>query len=182
MTDAPKTFSEQEHLAILNDRVNAATETLTAERDEAVQKRDQLASDLDVANAKVESEKARADQAVQDLEQFKTETAEREAAAARKEDRIGKLREAASYMPNVDEFVADEKRVQRVVAMDEEAFDGYVGDLKAAAPPVKAGERAHLTSVPTKRETAMAGEGATPPETTGAGRSFFMGATAGGES
>lgn len=143
-----KTFSESEHLAILADRVKTETADLTAERDQLESERTELQNKLDIAeSAKVAAEQ-RAEEAEQKLEAFKGEVEEEREAAARKEERITKAREAAKHLG--EDFFKDEARVNRIVAMKDEEFEGYLGDLQATAP-AGAG-----TAVP--RETAMSGE------------------------
>lgn len=165
MADA-KTYSEQEHLAILADRVATETASLTGERENLTKERDELAPKLDVAESAKAAAETRVTELQSEFDTFKADIEEREAAAARKDTRLAKAREAAKHLK--DEFFADEARVARIVAMDETAFDSYVADLAATA--VSAG--ATTTAVP--RETAMTGSPVVTPTTSAAGRDFLM--------
>lgn len=161
------TYSAQEHIAILEDRVARETADLTAERDQLVAEKAELENKLDVETSAKQAAEQRAVEAEKALEGFKAEVADREAAAARKDERVAKVREVASHLD--DEFFNDEARVARIVAMDEDGFAGYLDDLSATAKVT--GNT--TTTIP--RETAMTGEpaktGSKPVDT---GRSFLM--------
>jgi chromosome segregation ATPase len=158
MADGDKTFTEQEHIAILADRVATETAAITAERDQLKAEKSDLQSQLDVAeSAKVAAEQAK-EKAEQELADFKTGLDELAQAEARKGERLTKVKEVAAHLG--DEFLSEENeagkdRVARIVAMDESAFDGYVADLKATAPATTS------TGAPAPRETAMAGAAST---------------------
>ena len=164
----PKTYTEDEHLAVLESRVARETADLTAERDQLTSEKAELESKLDVETAaKVAAEK-RAEDAEKALEDFKAEVADREAAAERKDQRLEKAREAAKHLD--DDFFNDEKRVERIVAMSDEVFEGYVNDLAATA---KVAGNPGIGSVPL--ETAMQGAPAGGEEKVGAaGQSFLL--------
>ena len=150
MADA-KTFSEEEHLAILADRVSKETASLTAERDQLLSEKAELQNQLDVAESAQQAAELRAETAEKAHEDFKAEIAQREEAAARKEERLKQLRESASHLE--DAFFEDEKRIERIIAMADEDFTAYAADLAASGKAV-AGSPG-VTAVP--RETAMAG-------------------------
>jgi len=160
-----KTYSEQEHIAILADRVAKETTNLTAERDQLQAEKVELENKLDVELSAREAAEAKATETETSFEAFKTEVTEREAAAARKDERITKLREVAKHLD--DEFFADEKRIQRVIAMTEDAFTGYLDDMA-----VSNGGTPAPTSAP--RQTAMVGEPVTGGAPVVAGRNFLM--------
>lgn len=158
-TPEPRTFSEQEHLAILADRVATETASLTENVATLTTAKSELETKLDVAI----SEKAAADKAAADakaeFEAFKTGLEAEKAAAEKKGARLEEIKLKASHLPA--DFTTDEARVARIVAMSDEAFEGYVADLAAAntAPataPVVGG-----------KETAMNGAPVTPPTTEG---------------
>lgn len=159
-TPEPRTFSEQEHLAILADRVATETASLSASVTTLTTAKSELETKLDVAIAeKAAADKAAAD-AVKAFEDYKAAETEKATAAAKQTERIAKLTTAAAHLPA--EFVTDEARVARIVAMTDEAFDGYVADLAAtnAAPataPVVGG-----------KETAMNGKQIDAPKNDGA--------------
>lgn len=144
----PRTFSEQEHLAILADRVATETASLNESLTSATVAKTELETKLDVLVAeKAAAEKAAAE-AVQAFEDFKTGLEAEKAAAEKKEERLVAVKAAATHLP--EEFFADEARIARVLAYTDEQFEGYVADLAAtnAAP-------AAVASTP--KETAMSG-------------------------
>lgn len=159
-----KTFSESEHIAILADRVRTETADLTAERDQLVDEKTELENKLDVeATAKTAAEQRAAD-AEKALEDYKAEVdAEREA-AAKKDERVAKVREVAGHL--ADDFFEDAKRLNRIVAMNDEIFEGYLADLGAAS------KTAPKTTTSVPRETAMAGAGAN--SSASAGQNFLL--------
>lgn len=168
---ADKTFTEDEHLAILTDRVAKETADLTEAKTGLESTVTELQSKLDVAeSAKTAAEQER-DAARTELVDFKAEIEQREAAAARKDERLGQVKEVAAHLG--EDFFTDEARISRIVAMDDGTFEGYLGDLKATAPT----GTTVVTGAP--RETAMQGAGSTAATgTTGkpsAARGVFLG-------
>lgn len=162
-----KQYSEAEHIAILADRVTRETADITAERDRVTAERDDLATKLDVAeSAKVAAEKAK-EEAEQKLAEFQAEVEKREAAAQRAESRVATIKEKAPHLD--DKWFEAPGRMDRIVAMEEDAFPGYVDDLVAAVP---AGDGAPSRDIP--RETAMHGKPIGDQPKTGAGRAFLM--------
>lgn len=163
---ADKTYSEDEHIAILSDRVKQETANLTAqvaERDATIT---ELQNKLDVETSAKTAAEQRADEAEKALADFKAETEEREAASARKEERLTKVREAASHMG--EDFLKDEKRVDRIVAMSDDQFDGYLEDLGATG-------KAAPGNPPIPRETAMSGATPSASASKSAARSVLLG-------
>lgn len=152
-TAGARVFDESEMDLILAERVKSETASLAGERDTLVAEKADLANKLDVETSAREAAEQRATAAEKALEDFKTEITQREEAAQRKTERMSKVREAASHL--TDDFFNDESRATRIVAMDEETFEGYLGDLKASAGPAAA-------STP-PRETAMEGAAASKP-------------------
>jgi chromosome segregation ATPase len=148
-----KAYTEAEHIAILSDRVAKETADLNAERDQLSSEKDELATKLDVAESAKLAAEQRATEAEKSLEDYKAEVTTEREAAARKDERLAKVRESADHLG--DEFFEDEKRVQRIVAMAEEDFEGYLADLASTSKTTT-----KTTAVP--RETAMAG--ASPAE------------------
>lgn len=159
-----KTFSEQEHLAILADRVTKETASLTAERDQLASEKTELENKLDVeATAKAAAEK-RAEEAEQALDEYKSEVEAERESAKKKDERVAKAREVAGHL--ADDFFEDDKRVERILAMSDEGFEGYLADLGAAS------KSAPKTTTTIPRETAMSGA---PAQQGGkAGRDFFL--------
>lgn len=166
MADSDKTYSEAEHIAILADRVSTETASLTAERDQLATDKGELATKLDVSESAKTAAEQRAEKAEKDLEDFKAEIQEREAAAARKDERLTKVRESAKHLG--EDFFKDEDRVNRIVAMKDEEFAGYLGDIAATSTGAPA------RSVDAPRETAMQGDDG-DKGTTSAARSHLLG-------
>lgn len=163
-----KQFSESEHTAILADRVATETASLTGELETVKASNDELQTKLDVAeSARVAAEQA-TEAVTKEFEEFKTGLETLREAASKKDERIAKVKEVASHL--ADDFFDDEKRVARIVAMDDESFDGYVEDLKVTAP-------AGTVTTVVPRETAMAGQPVvtTPVGTESASRSVLLG-------
>jgi len=124
-------FTEQELTAIVADRVQRETASITAEIDKLRTENTELANKLDAEiSGRTAAEKAKADTEAE-FAKFKADQETEKAALARKDDRIKAVREAAAHLD--DKFFADEKRVTRIVAMDEDAFTGYLDDLKVTA-------------------------------------------------
>lgn len=166
MADA-KTYSESEHLAILADRVAQESASLTTERDALKAERDELATKLDVAESAKSAAEARVTETEKAFDDFKNGVEAEREAAARKDQRVAKIREAAKHLK--DEFFEDEARVTRIVAMDESAFEGYLLDLSASAVPAGSSS---TTAVP--RESAMVGQPVDTKTESTAGRDFLM--------
>src|SRR4051812_3101852 len=161
-----KTFSESEHIAILADRVSKETADLTAERDQLLSSKTELENKLDVVESAKTAAEQKAETAEKALADYKAEVEEQREAAARKDDRIKQIRENAEHLD--DAFFDDEARVNRIVAMKDEDFEGYLADIKAtAAKPT-------TTTPAAPRETAMAGV-APITITTSAARNFLLG-------
>lgn len=167
-----RTFSEEEHVAILADRV--ATETASLTEQVAAKDREiaDLRAQLDVAESARAAADAEREKAQSDLADFKKQIEDEREMAARKDERIAKVKEVAAHL--TDEFFTDE-RVARIVAMDQSAFEGYVQDMASVAvvPPANAGA---------PRETAgLQGEPVTPPATKSAAAAFFFRHAEGGQ-
>lgn len=164
---ADRVFSEDEAYAIAADRVaretaelNQTIETLKAEKAD-------LETKIDVEVAAREAAEQRAKAAEEAHEKFVADLEAEKAAESRKADRLAKVREAASHLP--DSFFEDEARVQRIVAMDDEHFEGYLADLRETAKD--AAPRTTENDPP--RETAMQGD-KVAPKAGGSAREFLM--------
>jgi chromosome segregation ATPase len=150
----PRMFTEDEHLAVLADRVAKETASLSESLTSLNAEKAELQNKLDVAEAaKVAAETAAA-AAEKALEDFKAELEAEKAAAEKKEERLAAAKAAASHLP--EEFFADEARVARIVAMSDEQFAGYVADLGAT-------HVAPVTTTEVPKETAMSGSTVAAP-------------------
>lgn len=161
-----RTFTEAELTAIVADRVARETASTTAEVEKLRAENTELGNKLDAEiSARQAAEQAKTDAEAQ-FEANKKEAEEREQAAARKDERLKVVREAASHLS--EDFFKDEKRIARIVAMKDDEFTGYVDDLKVTAGGAPKGQ-----SGP-PRETAMQGEQITPPAAVGTGARSFL--------
>lgn len=167
-TETPRAFSEDEAYAIAADRVTRETAELKdkiaqleSEKAALQTEKDEIANKLDVEITAREAAETKHNEFVAQLEAEKEKQ-------SKKDDRIAKVREAAKHLD--DEFFSDEARVDRIVAMDDEVFDGYVADLTAAA--TKAGSEGEGGAPP--RETAMTGDPASPKPATATAASEFL--------
>ena len=156
-----RVFSEDEMTAIIADRVQRETAALSDEKAA-------LQNTLDVEIAAREAAEQRAVAAETSLVDFKAEIAAREDAAKRKDERLGKIRESASHLP--EEFFTDEARITRIIAMDDDTFSGYLSDLTAAS--VQAPSNTDPSTPP--RESAMRGEPVKPNTAPGAAAKAFF--------
>jgi len=155
-TAEARTFSEEEHTAILADRITRETaeiatekaaleaqvETLTTEKAELQTKLDAS----EVAKAAVETEFAN----------YKADLEAKAEIAARTDERVAKVREAAAHMAD-DWFTED--RAQTWAAMEQAAFDGYVAELAQVSAGL-VGAKESTQEKAGKRETAAAGASA----------------------
>lgn len=161
-----KKFSEEEMALLLADRVSKETADLTTERDALKVERDELASKLDVETAAKVAAEQKATDVQAEFDKFKADLEDLREAAERKDERLDKVKEVAAHLG--EDFLKDEKRVERIVAMSDELFEGYVADLKAAAPAAPAG-------TPIPRESAMSTTGGSSTTTVSAARSVLLG-------
>lgn len=169
--DGKKTYSEDEHLAILSDRVTKETAGLTGQVTELTGTTTELQNKLDIAESAKSAAEQERDTAKKEFEDFKAGVEQREAAAAKKDVRIQELRESAKHLK--DEFFDEasetgQARVARIVAMSDETFDGYKADLALTAVDVTPGG-----GTP-PRETAMSGASANETHTESAARSHLL--------
>jgi chromosome segregation ATPase len=146
----PRTFTEDELEAITADRVARETAELNEKLETVTKDRDEAQSKLDVEIAAKEAAEQAAAQAKAEHEEFVQKAEAEQAALAKKDERVAKVREAASHLK--DEFFEDESRVARIVEMSDEAFEGYLADMRETASGAPSG------SSTAPRETAMAGD------------------------
>jgi hypothetical protein len=154
MADEPnvRTFTEGEAYALVDQAVARETAEATSKITELEAANVALGTKVDTLETEKAQAISRAEAAEQALEAHKTETAEREAAQARKGTRLAEVAEAN---PHLD--LTDEKRVERIVAMKDEDYTAYVEDMKAvgsaaSGTPTAGGpprESAALTPTPT---------------------------------
>lgn len=165
--DAQKIYTESDLLTLAADRAARETAELTAKVTELTTENDAVSTKLDVEIAAKEAAVKRAEEAESKHDDFVKAAEAETAAAARKDDRLAKVREAASHLP--DSFYEDEPRVTRIVKMEDDAFEGYLADLRETAAGVPSG-----TGAPAPRETAMAGDPVTGTAKTAAAASNFL--------
>ncbi|HEY5051212.1 MAG TPA: hypothetical protein VII50_09955 [Acidothermaceae bacterium] len=160
----PRTFSETELAALVADRVTRQTAEATKERDEAVARATAAENKLDAAVLAQKAAEDKAKAAEEALETQKLEAEKAAESATKKDARIKQIREVAKHITD-ETFFTDEARVKRVIAMDDDAFTGYLDDLKRAAG--NATKDGGSTPATPPRETAMAGDVANVTTPTG---------------
>lgn len=164
-TAEARTFTEDEHTAILADRIKqetAALETAKAELAEQVEALVAEKAELQTKVDLLESEKATLES---EFATYKGEIERKAEVAARREERIAKVRESAPHLK--DDFFTPE-RADRFAEMETAAFDAYLADMGATAPSAGAAPKTPA------RETAMSGAQVQAPEAkTATGNSFF---------
>lgn len=165
--DGKRTFTEGEAYALVADNVQRETaahvatiETLTSEKAE-------LESKLELAEAATATEKARADGAIEWHDAVLAGIESEKAQLGLKDERVAKVKEVAPHLKD-DYFTAE--KASRWCALDQEAFDAYVGDLKEIASGSPAAT-AHTSTPP--RETAMQGSQVTPTPVVGGSGSLL---------
>jgi chromosome segregation ATPase len=146
-------YSFEEHTAILADRVARETSEVTAKNTELEAKVQDLTTKLDAADsAKLAAEQAK-EKAEGDLTTYKADVEKREAAAERAGTRTEVIK---TKLPHLDDkWFEAEGRMDRIVAMEDDKFEGYVDDLLASAP---AGDGKTPITREVPRETAMVGK------------------------
>ena len=164
-----RVFSEDEAYAIVADRVARESAELTNKIATLESEKAELANKLDVEIAAREAAEQAAKDAETKHEEYLAQVETEKAQAAKKDERLAQVKEAASHL--TDEFLQDESRVARIVAMDDEAFEGYVADLRETAEKAPKPD----DSKP-PRETAMEGNPVTPKDAEDApgARNFLM--------
>lgn len=127
---------------------------IAALRTEADQKVSDIQAQLDTAVA----EKVAAEQAKTELETFLTSEAERQeqeaAIAARREERIAKVKEVASFP---DEYV--EANAERFAAMADEDFEARLEEWRTIARPAGGDKPPATTAITAAREDTADGKG-----------------------
>lgn len=161
-----RSFTESEMQTLAAGIVQRETADLTAAKTALETEKAELETKLDVETAAKVAAEARASEAETALADFKASIESEREAAARKDERLTKVREVASHLG--DDFFADQARIDRICAYTDEAFEGYVADLGATA--TKAGAKEE--GVP--RETAMAGAAVKGGAKTSAAEGFLL--------
>lgn len=149
-----KTYTEDEHIGILSERVRRETADLTAERDQLAGTVTELQNKLDVAESAKVAAEAKVVEVTGEFDSFKTGLDELREVASREEARVAKLREVAAHLP--DEWYKVEGRLERICAMDDASFETYAADLGSTNTVAPTG-----SAIP--RETAMQQQVVTPP-------------------
>lgn len=165
MADDDRTFSESELTAIVADRVTRETAEVAEDRDQLKAENDELKNKLDVETSAKEAAAQRADEAEKALTDFKAEIDNEREQSARRDERIKKVREVAGHLS--DEFFEDQARLDRLVAMSDEDFAGYLDDMRQTAA-----NTSKTTTSEVPRQTAM--NGSEPKERAGSAVSRFL--------
>jgi len=171
---AARTLSQDEHNAIVADRVARETAQLTGEKARLETENTELKTklaDSEKARETAEAAKATAEQALTE----KTQADERQKAAAERFDERAKaVREAAYHLS--DDFFTKE-RLERAAQMEDERFAEYVKELAemAAASGKDKPDPTKETKDGAPRETAMSGSTVTEKAKTGNLRQLYNG-------
>jgi hypothetical protein len=150
-----RVFSEQEMATLVADRVQRETAELTtrATTAEAAATTAQNGLDAEMVARKAAEDRATAAEGA--LETHKRESAEAAEKATKTDARIKQVREVAKHITD-ETFFTDEARVARVTSMEDDAFTGYLDDLRVAAGNATKGGAP--TTVLPPRQTAMVGD------------------------
>lgn len=136
--DADRSWTDEEHTAILAHTVAQETATLTEQLETLKQEKADLAAANADLEAKIDVLTVERDTAKSEHADFVANLDKEKEEAALKEERTTKLQEQAAALP--DGFLSPE-RIERITKMDTAAFDEYIADLAAAsAGTAKAGE------------------------------------------
>lgn len=123
----PRTFTQQEHEAILTSAVEREVAEATKEKQDEIS---DLQSKIDVLEAEKAAAVKEAEDAKQEFEDFKTEMENEQAARERADQRVQTIKEVAGDLG--EEFFTDE-RIKRWSEMAEEQFTDLVDGLAEAA-------------------------------------------------
>lgn len=164
----PRLLTEDEAYAIVADRVQRESAELTTKVSTLESEKAELQAKLDVAEAARETAEQAKVAAETALADHKAEQEREREIAERADDRLKKVREAASHLK--DEFFTDERK-QRWAGMEEDAFDAYVKELAELSEAAGVQKPAEVDGAP--RETAMRGSAATATKSTGNLRSLW---------
>lgn len=154
--DNKRLLTEDEHAAIVADRVSRETASLTEANEALVEEVATLSTAADAKDIEIASLTKAKDEAVTELADFKASVEAEKAAATRADQRTAAVKAALPHLK--DDFFTVE-RASRWSAMESEAFEGYLAEMAALA-----GQGASTTP-PT--ETAMAGTTPVTPKSTG---------------
>jgi hypothetical protein len=150
----PRMFTENEHLAVLSDRVATETSELTAKNADLLAEIANLKIERDTAEAsRLAAETAR-DTVASDFETFKSDSSSAAAIAAVKDER-----KAAVTKLTAEDFVTAE-RADEYAAMEQAAFDAFISTLTAAVEA--AGKVTQPTGTPTENASFGGGAPAAP--------------------
>lgn len=159
MADQPtgRTFSEGEAYAIAEDAVKRETAAFQTQVDGLTSEKAALETKVDVLEVEKAGLVERAEKAEKELADFKESVERDKEIAARREVRVAKLAEIA---PTLE---LDEARTTRILAMSDEAFEEYCGDISqvaAKAPALdKDGKPVAPAPVIPKQSAAFGGSG-----------------------
>ena len=161
----PRTFTEGEAYALVDQAVGRETAALVTEREDLQAQLAAKDSALEVMETEKNAALQRAEKAEADFEAFKTDLAEKAAREAKRGERIAALKEANPFLE------ATEDRANRIVAMSEEDFNAYLADMRELASragnaeTAKAGELPHQSAA--FASTTDHTDGAKPPSVLG---------------
>lgn len=161
-TAEARTFSEEEHDAILASRIQQETAALESDKAGLAEQVTTLTAEKAELEAKIDVLTAEKAAVEAEFAEYKEDLERKAEVAKLRGERVSTVREAAPHL--AEDFLTDE-RAQRWAEMETAAFDDLVEGLKASAP---AGGGAKTPA----RETAMTGAPVEPVKGS-AGNKFF---------
>lgn len=130
-----RTFTEGEAYALVEDAVTRETAAAKSQITELESGKTTLQNRIDVLETEKAAEVQRADAAEKALADYKGEIEQEKAREARRAERVKQVAEASPLLEITDE------RSDRIVAMTEEVFEGYLADLREVASKAPKGDK-----------------------------------------
>jgi len=156
-TQQPRTFTEGEAYALVNDAVARETASISDRATAAESSNTELQNKIDVLETEKAAEKSRADAAEQALTDYKTQVETEKAREALRSTRLAQVAEASPVLDVTDTTDEGKARAERIVAMTDEVFTGYLTDVKAASKAPAAAPA--VPGAAPRQSAALGGEG-----------------------
>lgn len=122
-----RTFTEDEHVAVLTAAVQRETAEVAAARDSALSECESLRSRIDVLEAEKASLVSEKTAVEKELADFRSEIEQARLIAERQQSRVDVVRSRAGHLP--ESFFTAE-RAARWAALDDDTFEAAVADLE----------------------------------------------------
>jgi hypothetical protein len=166
---ADKTYSETEHFALLTDAVQRETAALAEVKTTLTAEKSALEVRVTTLESEVAAERTAKEQLAAEFETFKAEVAAREAVAARKDERVSRVKAAAPHL--ADDYFTPE-RAQVWAEMSDDVFAVLVEGLETSAQALAAKKGDEKPAGTPAAETAAFRSGASPTSPEGQGSVF----------